>query len=313
MEELVDLGLVRHIGTSNMTIPKLKLLLRDARIKPAVNEMELHPHFQQPELFKFVVENGIEAVGYCPIGSPGRPDRDRTPEDTAPTEDRVIMEIARRHGTHPAAVCIKWAVQRGQTPIPFSVHHYRENLAAAAIGDPLTSEEMRAIATIDRKCRLIKGQVFLWKDGQTWQDLWDASGEITGVKQTTMTAAFLPWQFHRRDAHSAGAPAGSWGSSFARESLDHLRVRHSLHLSRTSWQRPRGLPGRDRRARALRPNCNRGRGLPPLQRGRSRDRLSHLRLRRVQRLPPRLHDQLHQRKISPRLRLATRRRHGRVT
>jgi len=46
MEELVDLGLVRHIGTSNMTIPKLKLVLRDARIKPAANEMELHPHFQ---------------------------------------------------------------------------------------------------------------------------------------------------------------------------------------------------------------------------------------------------------------------------
>jgi diketogulonate reductase-like aldo/keto reductase len=179
MEDLVRMGLVRHIGTSNMTIPKLKLLLRDARIKPAVNEMELHPHFQQPELFKFVVENGIEPVGYCPIGSPGRPERDRTPEDTAPTEDRVILEIARRHGTHPAAVCIKWAVQRGQTPIPFSVHHYRENLAAAAIGDPLTGEEMQVIATIDRKCRLIKGQVFLWKDGQTWEDLWDVSGEIT--------------------------------------------------------------------------------------------------------------------------------------
>ncbi len=107
MEELVKMGLVRHIGTSNMTVPKLKLLLRDARIKPAVNEMELHPHFQQPELFKFVVENGIEPVGYCPIGSPGRPERDRTPEDTAPTEDPVILEIARRHGIHPASVCIR--------------------------------------------------------------------------------------------------------------------------------------------------------------------------------------------------------------
>ncbi len=178
MEELVDLGLLRHIGTSNMTVPKLKLLLRDARVKPAVNEMELHPHFQQPELFKFVVENGIEPVGYCPIGSPGRPERDRTPEDTAPTEDPVILEIACRHGTHPASVCIRWAVQRGQTPIPFSVNHYRENLAAAAAKDPLTDEEMRAIAAIDRNCRLIKGQVFLWKDGQTWEDLWDLSGEI---------------------------------------------------------------------------------------------------------------------------------------
>lgn len=180
MEELVDLGLVRHIGTSNMTVPKLKLVLRDARIKPAVNEMELHPHFQQPELSKFVVESGIQPVGYCPLGSPGRPDRDRTPEDTAPTEDPAIIEIARRHGVHPAVVCIKWAVKRGQTPIPFSVNqrNYLANLQGAA-GDPLTDEEMKTIAGLDRNCRLIKGQVFLWKDGQTWDALWDVKGEIT--------------------------------------------------------------------------------------------------------------------------------------
>ena len=178
MEQLVDMGLVRHIGTSNMTIPKLKLVLRDARIKPSVNEMELHPHFQQPELFKFVVENAIQPVGYCPLGSPGRPERDRTPEDTAPTEDPVIKEIAKRHEIHPAAVCIKWAVQRGQTPIPFSIHNYRANLECVT-RDPLTDEEMRAIAKLDRNCRLIKGQVFLWKAGQTWEDLWDLNGEIT--------------------------------------------------------------------------------------------------------------------------------------
>jgi alcohol dehydrogenase (NADP+) len=178
MEELVDLGLVRHIGTSNMTIPKLKLLLRDARIKPTVNEMELHPHFQQPELFQFVVDNGIQAVGYCPIGSPGRPERDRTPEDTAPTDDPVIMKIAQCHQIHPAVVCIKWAVQRGQTPIPFSINNYRANLAGV-VGDPLTGDEMHEIAAIDRNSRLIKGQVFLWKDGQTWEDLWDIHGEVT--------------------------------------------------------------------------------------------------------------------------------------
>jgi diketogulonate reductase-like aldo/keto reductase len=180
MEELVDMGLVRHIGTSNMTIHKLNLVLRDARIKPAVNEMELHPHFQQPELFRFVVEKGIQPIGYCPIGSPGRPERDRTPEDTAPTEDPVIIEIAKRHRVHPAVVCIKWAVQRGQTPIPFSVNprNYLANLQGAA-GDPLTVEEMEKIAMLDRNCRLIKGQVFLWKDGQTWEDLWDIDGRIT--------------------------------------------------------------------------------------------------------------------------------------
>jgi alcohol dehydrogenase (NADP+) len=115
LEKLVREGLVRHIGTSNMTIPKLELVLRDATIRPACNEMELHPHFQQPGLFDFVRQQGIEAIGYCPLGSPGRPERDRTPEDTSPTEDPVILKIARSHGVHPAEICLKWAVQRGQT------------------------------------------------------------------------------------------------------------------------------------------------------------------------------------------------------
>lgn len=180
MEKLVDRGLVRHIGTSNMTIPKLRLLLRDARIKPAVNQMELHPHMQQPELFEFVRAHGIEPVAYCPLGSPNRPQRDKTPEDTSDMEDPVIREIAARHGVHPAQVCLKWAVQRGQTPIPMSTkpRNYEANLQAV-VTDPLTSHEMAAINGIDRNCRLVKGQVFLWGTGRSWEDLWDLNGEIT--------------------------------------------------------------------------------------------------------------------------------------
>ena len=180
MEELVDRGLVRHIGTSNMTIPKMDLLMRDARIKPAVNEMELHPHFQQPEFFRYLVERGIQPVGYSPLGSPGRPERDRTDDDTSPTEDPAIREIARRLGAHPAVVCIKWAIQRGQIPIPFSTNpkNLLSNLAAA-VSKPLSPEDMRLIESLDRNCRLIKGQVFLWKDNQSWEDLWDVHGAIT--------------------------------------------------------------------------------------------------------------------------------------
>lgn len=179
MEKLVDLGLVRHIGTSNMTIPKLQLLLKDARIKPAVNEMELHPHFQQPELFDFVRAHGIEPIGYCPVGSPNRPQRDRTPDDTVDIEDPVICGIARRLGVHPAVICVKWAVERGQTPIPLSTkrRNYLANLRCT-ITEPLTGDDMRAIAAIDRNCRLIKGQVFLWKEKQNWEDLWDLDGAI---------------------------------------------------------------------------------------------------------------------------------------
>jgi alcohol dehydrogenase (NADP+) len=180
LELLVDRGLVRHIGTSNMTIPKLKLLLRDARIKPACNEMELHPHFQQPELFQYVVENGIVPIGYSPIGSPRRPDRDKTASDTVDIEDPVIVRIAQRLKVHPAYVCVAWAVQHGHIPIPFSVKREQiESNLHAAISTPLTEAEMMEIKGIDKNCRLIKGQVFLWKENQSWEDLWDIHGEIT--------------------------------------------------------------------------------------------------------------------------------------
>lgn len=179
MEALVDAGLARHIGTSNMTVPKMELVLRDARIRPAANEMELHPHFQQPEFFGWLTERGIQPIGYSPLGSPARPERDRTPEDTTPTDDPVIRAIAQRIGVHPAVVCILWAVQRGQAAIPFSTNprNILANLRAAA-NPMLTPEDMKAIAALDRNCRLIKGQVFLWKDNQSWEDLWDVDGRI---------------------------------------------------------------------------------------------------------------------------------------
>jgi len=179
MEKLVETGLVRHIGTSNMTVPKLKLLLRDAKVKPAANEMELHPHFQQPEFFRFCIDNKLAPIGFAPIGSPTRPDRDRTPEDTVDIEDPVIVKIAKRLNVHPAVVCVKWAVQRGQVPIPFSIYakEYWSNLKCAVTA-PLTDQEMQEIAAIDKNNRLIKGQVFLWKTAKDWQDLWDLDGKI---------------------------------------------------------------------------------------------------------------------------------------
>lgn len=180
MERLVDMGLARHIGTSNMTVPKLRLVLDDARVLPTVNEIELHPHFQQPALFEFVTRNRIVPVGYCPLGSPNRPERDKTATDTVDMDDPVIVGIAERRRVHPSAVCLKWAVQRGQVPIPMSTRrrNYLSNLKAVS-SDPLSPEEMHRIGGIDRDCRLVKGQVFLWKPGQSWEDLWDLNGEIT--------------------------------------------------------------------------------------------------------------------------------------
>jgi diketogulonate reductase-like aldo/keto reductase len=174
LESLVARGLVKHIGTSNMTIKKLSLVLRDADTKPAANEMEIHPHFQQTELFNYCVEQGIVPIGYSPIGSPSRPERDRTNDDTVDIEDPIIVRIAERLGVHPAVVCIKWQIQRGSVPIPFSVK--RSQMLATLEGSlkqDLTEGEMSDIAGIDKNCRLIKGQVFLWPEAKDWPDLWD--------------------------------------------------------------------------------------------------------------------------------------------
>ncbi len=179
LEGLVDAGLVRHLGTSNTTIPKLELLLRDARIAPALNEMELHPCFQQPELFDFCLAHGVQPVGYSPLGSPSRPERDRTPDDVVDVEDPVVVRIAAAHGVHPALVCLKWAVARGQVPIPFAVkpEQYTANLRAV-VEDPLTAAEVEELRAADRGNRLIKGQVFLWPGAESWEELWDLDGRI---------------------------------------------------------------------------------------------------------------------------------------
>ena len=173
MEELVDEGYVRYIGMSNMTVKKLEAVYGLCRIKPSFLEMECHPAFQQPELFEYAKSLDIVPVGFCPIGSPSRPERDRTSDDIAATEMDVIKDIAKAHNVHPALICLKWAVQRGVIPIPFSVKEpqYHSNLECIT-KDPLTEEEMESIKKADKDCRLIKGQVFLWQGATDWRELW---------------------------------------------------------------------------------------------------------------------------------------------
>lgn len=174
MERVYDMGLVKNICMSNMTIAKFNAVLPLCRIKPTLIEMELHPSFQQPELFDYCVKNGIQPVGYCPIGSPSRPERDKTPDDIVDTELPAIIAAAKNHNVHPAIICLKWSYQTGAIPIPFSVKEtqYINNLKCVT-EDPLTDDEMTAIKNEDKNCRLIKGQVFLWEGANSWEDLWD--------------------------------------------------------------------------------------------------------------------------------------------
>ena len=180
MEDIHNKGLVRHLGMSNMTIPKLEAVLPRCKIKPELIEMEQHPSFQQQQLFDYCMNRKIQVIGYCPIGSPNRPERDKAADDVTDTEIPEVVSIAKNHNIHPALVCLKWAVLRGSIPIPFSVHekNYQSNLHAV-IADPLTSGEMELLKQAERNCRLVKGQVFLWQGAKSWEDLWDIDGKIT--------------------------------------------------------------------------------------------------------------------------------------
>ncbi|MDO5573616.1 MAG: aldo/keto reductase [bacterium] len=178
-EKLVDAGLIRHIGISNMTIPKMNAVMDQFRIKPVACEMELHPCFQQQELFDYLVAHDIQPIGFMPLGSPQRPERDMEPDDIADMQIPEFKAIAQAHGVHPAIVALKWAVQRGQIPIPFSIHEmeYVSNLQST-ITEPLTDDEMKVISTLEKNNRLVKGQVFLWAGANDWHDLWDEDGVI---------------------------------------------------------------------------------------------------------------------------------------
>lgn len=178
-EELVRKGLIRHIGISNMTIPKMEAVLPLMETKPAACESEMHVCFQQQEIFDYLMAHDIQPIGFMPLGSPQRPERDMCPEDVADLQTPEMQKIAKAHGCHPALIALKWAHQRGQIPIPFSVHEaeYVSNLKAMT-EDPLTEEEMQKIATLERNNRLVKGQVFLWEGAKDWHDLWDEEGKI---------------------------------------------------------------------------------------------------------------------------------------
>ena len=178
-EELVRKGLIRHIGISNMTIPKMEAVLPLMEIMPSACESEMHVCFQQKEIFDYLTEHKIQPIGFMPLGSPQRPERDMCPEDVADLQTPEMQEIAKAHGCHPALIALKWAHQRGQIPIPFPVHEaeYVSNLKAMT-EDPLTEEEMKTIETLERNNRLVKGQVFLWEGAKDWHDLWDEEGKI---------------------------------------------------------------------------------------------------------------------------------------
>lgn len=174
MEALLDDGLTRHIGVSNFSIPKLQSLIDAADVKPEMNQIELHPYLQQPDLLDFADDENILVTAYSPLGSMDRPDRMKAEDEPILLEDPTIEKIARRHDATPAQVLLAWAFHRGTAAIPKSTNpqHIRENLDAVHL--TLTQEDLDTISTLDRERRYVAGRVWSMEGSPYSQaTLWD--------------------------------------------------------------------------------------------------------------------------------------------
>jgi alcohol dehydrogenase (NADP+) len=174
METAVEKGLCRQLGVSNFSIAKMKALLGHARLKPAMNQIELHPYLQQPEMLAFCLKNGIPITAYSPLGSLDRPSMLKAADEPVLLEDPTITTIAKRRGITPAQVLLSWAIQRGTAVIPKSVDPARmkQNLEAAEVS--LTEGDMRQIATLDRNRRYVGGEFWAMKGSPyTATSIWD--------------------------------------------------------------------------------------------------------------------------------------------
>jgi diketogulonate reductase-like aldo/keto reductase len=146
LETLLADGKVRAIGVSNFMVDHLTALLDRAEVVPAVNQIEVHPYFVQPEVQAFGAEHGILTQAWSPIGGITFY---RDSGHSSALEDPVIGRIAREHGKSPAQVMLRWGIQHGRSVIPKSTKPERiaENLAVFDF--ELTADEMAAIDGLD--------------------------------------------------------------------------------------------------------------------------------------------------------------------
>ena len=146
LETLLADGKVRAIGVSNFMVDHLEKLLDRATVVPAVNQIEVHPYFAQPEVQAFAAEHGILTQAWSPIGGITFY---RDGEHTSTLEDPVIVEIAEEHGKTPAQVMLRWGLQHGRSVIPKSTKPERIAENFDVFDFELATDELAAIDGLD--------------------------------------------------------------------------------------------------------------------------------------------------------------------
>lgn len=171
MEESSKIGLTKSIGVSNFSIKKLQDLLSKSVIKPANNQVELHPYLQQNDLLEFCRNNNILLTAYSPLGSASK---ENITQHKVLLQDQVINKISEKHSLTPAQVLIAWGISRKVAVIPKSVTTDRIKQNLDAYNVVLDNEDLSSIAKLDKHYRYVLGSTFaLPNSGYTLNNIWD--------------------------------------------------------------------------------------------------------------------------------------------
>ncbi|AIO00936.1 prostaglandin f synthase, putative [Leishmania panamensis] len=141
-EKLYEMKKVRAIGVSNFEPHHLDDLLANCKVPPMVNQVEMHPHFQQKALRAYCAEKNIALTAWRPLG-----------KGALLTEPK-LAELAEKHKKSAAQVIIRWFVQLGVIVIPKSSHeeHIRQNFDVFDF--ELSQEDMQALESMDKNSRI---------------------------------------------------------------------------------------------------------------------------------------------------------------
>lgn len=174
MEQAVDQGLTRHIGMSNFNISSLQDILNIARIKPEMNQVEMHPFLPQNKLKDFCAKHQILMTAYSPLGSLDRDARMKKADEPSLLNHEVILEVAKNNRCTPGQVLIAYHLHRELAVIPKSTNDQRllENLQSADV--VFSDADWEALTQITESYRFIDGSI--WAGPQSpyaLTDIWE--------------------------------------------------------------------------------------------------------------------------------------------
>jgi diketogulonate reductase-like aldo/keto reductase len=141
MESLVEKGLVKSIGVANYSSTMLIDLLGYAKIKPVMNQIELHPYHSQEALVKFCKSQNIAVTAYSPLSSNG----------TVVLKDEVIKNLAKKYSKTESQIVLRWAMQRETVAIPKASHAERIAENFAIFDFEINDEDMKLINDLDKR------------------------------------------------------------------------------------------------------------------------------------------------------------------